>query len=134
MLENKEKLENINKNIDLINNDVDVKKLESSIIKKENPIDDFKNIMMTFDEYDQLVERLESISYNPEGYFPTIEEIKKYLEPNFLENYKYMIWLTECNLKPETDEEKASYTYLNKILNKHIKLIDYEDEENDELS
>lgn len=134
MLENKEKLENINKNIDLINNDVDVKKLESSIIKKENPIDDFENIMMTFDEYDQLVERLESISYNPEGYFPTIEEIKKYLEPNFLENYKYMIWLTECNLKPETDEEKASYNYLNKILNKHIKLIDYEDEENDELS
>lgn len=84
-------------------------------------------LKMTFDEYDALIEKLEKISYKPEGYYPTVQEIKDNLEPEFDKNFDYIVWLTECNENPDTEEGILSRNYLNRLLIKKLVLVDEED-------
>lgn len=84
-------------------------------------------LKMTFDEYDALIEKLEKISYKPEGYYPTIQEIKDNLEPEFDKNFDYIVWLTECNENPDTEEGILARNYLNRLLIKKLVLVDEED-------
>lgn len=95
----------------------------------ENGIDDTpKDVLkMTFDEYDALIEKLEKISYKPEGYYPTVQEIKDNLEPEFDKNFDYIVWLTECNEDPDTEEGILARNYLNRLLIKKLVLVDEED-------
>lgn len=95
----------------------------------ENGIDDTpKDVLkMTFDEYDALIEKLEKISYKPEGYYPTVQEIKDNLEPEFDKNFDYIVWLTECNENPDTEEGILARNYLNRLLIKKLVLVDEED-------
>lgn len=84
-------------------------------------------LKMTFDEYDALIEKLEKISYKPEGYYPTVQEIKDNLEPEFDKNFDYIVWLTECNGNPDTEEGILARNYLNRLLVKKLVLVDEED-------
>lgn len=84
-------------------------------------------LKMTFDEYDALIEKLEKISYKPEGYYPTVQEIKDNLEPEFDKNFDYIVWLTECNENPDTEEGILARNYLNRLLIKKLILVDEED-------
>lgn len=84
-------------------------------------------LKMTFDEYDALIEKLEKISYKPEGYYPTVQEIKDNLEPEFDKNFDYIVWLTECNENPDTEEGILAKNYLNRLLIKKLVLVDEED-------
>ena len=84
-------------------------------------------LKMTFDEYDALIEKLEKISYKPEGYYPTVQEIKDNLEPEFDKNFDYIVWLTECNENPDTEERILARNYLNRLLIKKLVLVDEED-------
>ena len=84
-------------------------------------------LKMTFDEYDALIEKLEKISYKPEGYYPTVQEIKDNLEPEFNKNFDYIVWLTECNENPDTEEGILARNYLNRLLIKKLVLVDEED-------
>lgn len=84
-------------------------------------------LKMTFDEYDTLIEKLEKISYKPEGYYPTVQEIKDNLEPEFDKNFDYIVWLTECNENPDTEEGILARNYLNRLLIKKLVLVDEED-------
>ena len=92
-------------------------------------------LKMTFDEYDALIEKLEKISYKPEGYYPTVQEIKDNLEPEFDKNFDYIVWLTECNENPDTEEGILARDYLNRLLIKKLVLVDEEDlqKEGDEI-
>lgn len=84
-------------------------------------------LKMTFDEYDALIEKLEKISYKPERYYPTVQEIKDNLEPEFDKNFDYIVWLTECNENPDTEEGILARNYLNRLLIKKLVLVDEED-------
>ena len=84
-------------------------------------------LKMTFDEYDALIEKLEKISYKPEGYYPTVQEIKDNLEPEFDKNFDYIVWLTECNENPDTEEGILARNYLNRLLIKKLVLVNEED-------
>lgn len=84
-------------------------------------------LKMTFNEYDALIEKLEKISYKPEGYYPTVQEIKDNLEPEFDKNFDYIVWLTECNENPDTEEGILARNYLNRLLIKKLVLVDEED-------
>lgn len=92
-------------------------------------------LKITFDEYDALIEKLEKISYKPEGYYPTVQEIKDNLEPEFDKNFDYIVWLTECNENPDTEEGILARNYLNRLLIKKLVLVDEEDlqKEGDEI-
>ena len=111
--------ENINQNVDenVVNDD-------TTNNSEQEPEDVLK---MTFDEYDALIEKLEKISYKPEGYYPTVQEIKDNLEPEFDKNFDYIVWLTECNENPDTEEGILARNYLNRLLIKKLVLVDEED-------
>lgn len=111
--------ENINQNVDenVINDD--------TTNNSEQETEDV--LKMTFDEYDALIEKLEKISYKPEGYYPTVQEIKDNLEPEFDKNFDYIVWLTECNENPDTEEGILARNYLNRLLIKKLVLVDEED-------
>lgn len=136
--QNNEITENIPQN-DNINDNNKTETLDQNV--DENVIhDDTKNnleqesepetedvLKMTFDEYDALIEKLEKISYKPEGYYPTVQEIKDNLEPEFDKNFDYIVWLTECNENPDTEEGILARNYLNRLLIKKLVLVDEED-------
>ena len=111
--------ENVNQNIneDVIHDDTEN--------NSEQETEDV--LKMTFDEYDALIEKLEKISYKPEGYYPTVQEIKDNLEPEFDKNFDYIVWLTECNENPDTEEGILARNYLNRLLIKKLVLVDEED-------
>lgn len=111
--------ENVNQNIDenVIHDDTEN--------NSEQETEDV--LKMTFDEYDALIEKLEKISYKPEGYYPTVQEIKDNLEPEFDKNFDYIVWLTECNENPDTEEGILARNYLNRFLIKKLVLVDEED-------
>lgn len=111
--------ENVNQNIDenVIHDDT----------KNDSEQETEDVLKMTFDEYDALIEKLEKISYKPEGYYPTVQEIKDNLEPEFDKNFDYIVWLTECNENPDTEEGILARNYLNRLLIKKLVLVDEED-------
>ena len=135
--ENKE-TENVlpNDNVDADdNNKTEIldKNVDENVVSDENesnsePEPESENVLkMTFDEYDSLIEKLEKISYKPEGYYPTVQEIKDNLEPEFDKNFDYIVWLTECNENPDTEEGILARNYLNRLLIKKLVLVDEED-------
>ncbi len=69
----------------------------------------------------------ETIIENQEGYYPTVQEIKDNLEPEFDKNFDYIVWLTECNENPDTEEGILARNYLNRLLIKKLVLVDEED-------
>lgn len=135
--ENKE-TENVlpNDNVDADdNNKTEIldKNVDENVVSDENesnsePEQETEDVLkMTFDEYDALIEKLEKISYKPEGYYPTVQEIKDNLEPEFDKNFDYIVWLTECNENPDTEEGILARNYLNRLLIKKLVLVDEED-------
>lgn len=134
--QNNEITENIpqNDNVD-DNNKTEIldKNVDENVVSDENesnsePEPESENVLkMTFDEYDALIEKLEKISYKPEGYYPTVQEIKDNLEPEFDKNFDYIVWLTECNENPDTEEGILARNYLNRLLIKKLVLVDEED-------
>ena len=127
------KTEILDKNVDEnVVNDENENNLKSEPEQESGPEDVLK---MTFDEYDALIEKLEKISYKPEGYYPTVQEIKDNLEPEFDKNFDYIVWLTECNENPDTEEGILARNYLNRLLIKKLVLVDEEDlqKEGDEI-
>lgn len=144
--QNNEITENIpqNDNVD-DNNKTEIldKNVDENVVSDENesnsepePEPESEDVLkMTFDEYDALIEKLEKISYKPEGYYPTVQEIKDNLEPEFDKNFDYIVWLTECNENPDTEEGILARNYLNRLLIKKLVLVDEEDlqKEGDEI-
>lgn len=136
--QNNEITENIpqNDNVD-DNNKTEIldKNVDENVVSDENesnsepePEPESEDVLkMTFDEYDALIEKLEKISYKPEGYYPTVQEIKDNLEPEFDKNFDYIVWLTECNENPDTEEGILARNYLNRLLIKKLVLVDEED-------
>lgn len=134
--ENNNEAENIlpNDNIDADdNNKTEIldKNVDENVVNDDttnNSEQETEDVLkMTFDEYDALIEKLEKISYKPEGYYPTVQEIKDNLEPEFDKNFDYIVWLTECNENPDTEEGILARNYLNRLLIKKLVLVDEED-------
>ena len=134
--QNNEITENIpqNDNVDdnnkteTLDQDVDENVINDDTTNNSEPEQESEDVLkMTFDEYDALIEKLEKISYKPEGYYPTVQEIKDNLEPEFDKNFDYIVWLTECNENPDTEEGILARNYLNRLLIKKLVLVDEED-------
>ena len=77
---------------------------------------------MTLRDYDLLCDRLNSNGYKCGGWWPSIDDIKKYLEPEKEQYIEFMLWIVETADDPVTEEEKESKKYLNKLLRNTIKI------------
>lgn len=79
---------------------------------------------ITIEKYDLLCERFANAQFKCGKWWPTIEEIKQNIEPKLDQNLEFLIWITETADKPMTDEQKASRTYINNLINKTLRFVD----------
>lgn len=79
---------------------------------------------MTMDELDILYERIGENQFKAYDWWPTVEEIKNYIESKPEKYIEFMIWILETADDPETPEEEESKKYLNRILRNTIKIKD----------
>ncbi len=79
---------------------------------------------MTFDELDILYNRLGNNNFKCGDWWPTVEEIKTYIEPHLNKNLEFLIWITETADAPKTEAEKESRKYINNLLIKTLKLTE----------
>ena len=86
---------------------------------------------MTLKDYDALCDRLHDNEYQCGSWWPSVDDIKKYLEPESEKYLEFMLWVVETAEDPIDEEEKKSKRYLNKILRNTIK-IKYTDDYDEE--
>lgn len=79
---------------------------------------------MAFTEYDELVERLQENKYPCDDWWPRPEELKEKMEGEINTNIPFLVWIIETNNPPETEKEKESCRYINKLLRDNLKLYD----------
>ena len=68
------------------------------------------------EKLDELCEDFEQMQFKAEAWWPTVDEIKKYIEPRLKSYINFALWITETANEPVTEEEKASKKYLLDIL------------------
>lgn len=82
---------------------------------------------MTYDNYDAMCNRLESNVFQCIDWWPSPEEIKEKIGKEINQHIDFLIWILETNLPPETEEDKGSQKYINKLLRDNLKLYDPKD-------
>ena len=83
-------------------------------------------ITITEEKFDQLLDELGAMTYRCQDWFPSVEEIKKYIEPQIKENQlmlKFALWMLETAGAPSTDEEKQARRYLMSLTNDSINIV-----------
>ena len=73
---------------------------------------------------DELCEDFEQMKYKAEGWWPTIEEIDKYIKPRFKSSLEFALWITETAGEPQTEEEKAAKKHLLDFIYKNLVITD----------
>ena len=86
-----------------------------------------QKVQMTLKAYDNLCDRLCENEYQCGEWWPTIEDIQTYIEPEPEKYLEFMVWITETATTPQTEEEKESKNMLNRIL---TSIINFKDDEN----
>lgn len=79
-----------------------------------------KKIKMTFDKYDKLEEKCMNAQYELDGWYPTIEDIQKFVEPSPDKFISFLIFLANQDVKEEQIEAKK---YINNFLRHTLELI-----------
>lgn len=84
-----------------------------------------KQIVMTFEEYDELKQDVNEYSLTDGNCWPTTKEIEvAFNDPN-IDGKRYLIfldWLLENNEPPSTLDEKYSYQAIKDFLCQHLTL------------
>lgn len=75
---------------------------------------------MSFSELDALCNRVGDNSYKCGDWWPTIEEIKTYIEPNLSKHVEFLCWILETADAPVTKEQIESKKYINALLIRSI--------------
>ena len=79
---------------------------------------------MSFTEYDILAERVSKNNFKCGDWWPTVDEIKTKIEPEFNKYIEFLIWILETADQPETPEQKASKKYINQLLISKLKMTE----------
>lgn len=80
---------------------------------------------MTFDDYDAMCDRFADMPYQCDNWWPSPEELDQKINGEINQYIDFLVWILETNEAPETEEEKRSEKYINKLLRENLKLIDH---------
>lgn len=80
-------------------------------------------------ELDKMCDDFDKMNFKAETWWPTVDEIKNYIEPCLKSKLAFAIWITETANEPQTDEEKAAKRYLLNLIYKNVKVIDDDEED-----
>lgn len=75
-------------------------------------------------DLDQMFSDFEEMKFKAGAWWPTMDDVKKKIEPNIREKLKFIIWITETANEPETEEEKAVKKYLLHLIYKNMRVIE----------
>lgn len=75
-------------------------------------------------DLDQMISDFEEMKFKAGAWWPTIDDVKKKIEPNIREKLKFVIWITETADEPETEEEKAVKKRLLHIIYNNVKVTE----------
>ena len=76
-------------------------------------------IELTEAEFDKLMNRLDKVEMEKDGYIPSEEDVFDYIEKHPEKYYLYLLWYSEHKPKPQSEELKK----ITKIINNTIKII-----------
>lgn len=79
---------------------------------------------MTSDKFFALCDRLDDASFRCGNWYPTIEEIQKYLEPQIEQNLEFLLWISETADEPTNPDDVDTRTYINDLINNNIVITD----------
>lgn len=80
-------------------------------------------MILTFDRYDEICNEVSKIP-NSSKWYPTVDEINKYIAPDPEKYILFLIWLLETTEKPTSLEAKEAMKLTSKILNHNLELIE----------
>lgn len=75
-------------------------------------------------DLDQMISDFEEMKFKAGAWWPTMDDVKKKIEPNIREKLKFVIWITETADEPETEEEKAVKKRLLHIIYNNVKVTE----------
>lgn len=77
---------------------------------------------ITQSRFNEMCEAFDEMQYRCGDWFPTMDEIKKYLEPNIERDYKFAIWILETSDKPNTPEKVEARRYLMSLVYNNLNI------------
>lgn len=77
---------------------------------------------ITYDELDAMLDRFDKAKYKCGNWWPSLEEIKQYIEPDIKNKLEFALWISETATEPITDEDKIARQYLNKLINNNLQI------------
>lgn len=83
-----------------------------------------QNIKLTIDEFDALMESINSVKMEDDGYIPSLDDVLYYIEKHPERYYLYLLWYSEHKPKPKNDKEKSILKRITKIINNTVEIID----------
>jgi hypothetical protein len=79
---------------------------------------------MSYEKFDALCDRFDVAPFKCGARWPTILEIKEYIEPKIEQNLEFLIWIAETADSPKTEAEKESKKYINNLILNTVKFTD----------
>lgn len=79
---------------------------------------------MSFNELDALYDRVGNNNFKCGDWWPTVEEIQTYIEPQLNKNIEFLCWILETADPPETPQQQESKKYINRLLIKTLKITE----------
>lgn len=82
-----------------------------------------QTIEFTEPEFDKLMERIDKVEMEKDGYIPSEEDVFDYVEKHPEKYYLYLLWYSEHKPKAQTEAEKKTLKKMTKIINNTIKIV-----------
>ena len=79
--------------------------------------------VLTTQEYEFVLQRVQQLPKRCEDWLPPIADIKKYIEPHAEEFLPFIVWVLETSDPSTNCEQEQIKDYLRNILNKHLTII-----------
>lgn len=75
---------------------------------------------ISYEAFDALCEKYENFSFRAGNWWPSIEMIQTYIEPQLHKNMSFLIWIAVTADEPRTEEQRLSKRYINSLIYKNI--------------
>lgn len=79
---------------------------------------------MPYAKFDAMCDRFDNASFKCGAWWPTVFQVKEYIEPKIEQYLEFLIWIAETADAPRTEEERESKKYINNLIYNTIKFTD----------
>lgn len=82
-----------------------------------------KHIEFTDEEFDELMEKINTVKMENDDYIPSEEDVFDYITRYPERYYLYLLWYSEHKPKPQTEEEKQIIKTIIKTINNTVQIV-----------